>query len=87
MHRTPRIWSPKLELDGVPLAWNTSVRNYQGGQAGHIAETLEQPLLLPRDMEAYRRFGQQKLFLSIKRDLAMISNSIYFSTYTFDYFY
>ena len=59
VHRAPRIWSPKLELDSVPLAWDILVRNYQGGQAGHITEALEQPLLLPRDMEAYRRFGQQ----------------------------
>ena len=25
---TPRIWSPKLELDGVSIAWDTSIRNY-----------------------------------------------------------
>ena len=49
---TPPIWSPKLELDGFPIAWDTSIRNYQGGQAGHITETLEQPLLLPKDMVA-----------------------------------
>ena len=84
---TPRIWSLKLELDGVPIAWDTSIRNYQGGQAGHIVEALEQPLLLPRDMEAYRHFSQQELFLSLKRDLAMVSNSIHFSTYIFGYFY
>ena len=80
MRRTPHIWSPKMELDGVPIALDTSIRNYQGGQAGHIAEALEQPLLLPRDMESYRRFSQQELFLSLKRDLAMVSNSIHFST-------
>ena len=80
MRCTPHIWSLKLKLDGVPLAWDTLVRNYQGGQAGHIVEVLEQPLLLPRDMEAYKRFSQQELFLSIKRDLAMVSNSIHFST-------
>ena len=62
------------------LAWDTSVRNYQGGKVGHIAKALKEPLLLPRDMEAYRRFGQQELFLSIKRGLAMVSNLIYFST-------
>ena len=77
---TPHIWSPKLELDGVPIASDTSIRNYQGGQAGHVAEALEQPLLLPRDMEAYRRFNQQELFLSLKKDLAMVSNSIHFFT-------
>ena len=71
---TPRIWSLKLELDGVPIAWDTSIKNYQGRQAGHITETLEQPFLLPRGMEAYRRFNQQVLFLSFKRDLAIVSN-------------
>ena len=30
--RTPRVWSPKLELDDVPIAWDTSIRNYQGGR-------------------------------------------------------
>ena len=57
VHRTPYTWSPKLKLDGVPITWDTLIRNYQGGQAGHIAETLEQPLLLLRDMEAYRHFS------------------------------
>ena len=80
MRRTPRTWSPKLELDSVPIFWDTSIRNYQEGQAGHVAEALEQPLLLPRDMEAYRRFNQQELFLSLKKDLAMVSNSIHFFT-------
>ena len=74
---TACTWSPKLELDGVPIVWDTSIRNYQGGQAGHIAEALDQPLLLPRDMEAYRRFSQQWLFLSLKGNLAMVSNLIY----------
>ena len=32
-------------------------------------------MLLPQDMEAYRRFSQPKLFLSLKRDLAMVSHS------------
>ena len=80
VRRTPCIWSLKLELDGVLIAWDTLIKNYQGGQVGHVAEALEQPLLLPRDMEAYRRFNQQELFLSLKRDLAMVSNSIQFFT-------
>ena len=41
VRRTSRIWSPKLELDGVPITWDTLIRNYQGGQAGHIAKALE----------------------------------------------
>ena len=53
-----RISSPKLEVDGVLIAWNTSIRHYQGGHASHVAEALEHPLLLPKDMEAYRCFNQ-----------------------------
>ena len=75
VRRTLRTWSPKLEVDGVPIAWDTSIRNYQEGQVGHIAEALEQPFLLLKDMEAYRRFSQQELFLSLKRNLAMVSSS------------
>ena len=71
------IWSPKLEVDGVPIAWDPSIRHYHGGDAGHVAEALEQPLLLPKDMEAYRNFNKQELFLSLKRDLAMVSGLIY----------
>ena len=32
VRRTPHTWSPKLEVDGVPIAWDTSIRNYQRGQ-------------------------------------------------------
>ena len=77
VRRPSRIWSPKLEVDGVPFAWDSSIRHYHGGHAGHVAEALEQPFLLPKDMESYRNFSQQELFLSLKRDLAMISGLIY----------
>ena len=42
------------------------------GTSGYIAEGLEQPLLLPKDMEAYKRFKQNDLFMSMKRDLTMV---------------
>ena len=71
----PRAWSPKMELDGVVIPYTASVREYNRGRAGYIAEALEQPVLLPRDIEAYRRFSQPELFLSLKRDLAMVSPS------------
>jgi len=64
-------------VDGATIPWNASVRDFQWGYAGYIAEALEQPLLLPRDMEAYRHFKQNDLFLSLKRDLAMVSNLSY----------
>ena len=71
------FWSPKLKVDGVPIAWDSSIRHYRGAHVGHVAEALEQPLLLPKDMEAYRNFSQPKLFLSLKRDLAMVSDLIH----------
>ena len=78
MRITPHTWSPRLEVDGAPIPWNASVREFQRGRAGYIAEALEQPLLLPKDMDAYRRFSQNDLFLSLKRDLAMVNKvSIY----------
>ena len=38
---TQRIWSSRLEMDGVPIPWGASVREFQKGQAGYIAEALE----------------------------------------------
>ena len=60
-------------MDSVPIAWDSSIKHYHGGHVGHVAEVLEQPLLLPKDMEAYKNFGQHELFLSLKRDLSMVS--------------
>ena len=80
MHRPTRTWSPKLEVDGVPIEYDASLRHYRGGHAGHIAEALEQPLLLLKDMKAYRDFNHPELFLSLKRDLAMVSYLIHCST-------
>ena len=67
-------------MDDVLIAWDTSIRHYHEGHAGHVAEALEQPFLLPKDMEAYKRFGQHELFLSLKRDLAMVCGLIYYPT-------
>ena len=41
VHRPTRTWSPKLEVDDVPIAWDTSIRHYRGGHAGNVAEALE----------------------------------------------
>ena len=45
VRRPTCIWSPKLEVDGVPIAWDASLRHYRGGHADHVAEALKQPLL------------------------------------------
>ena len=81
VRRPTRTWSPKLEVDGVPIAYDASLRHYHGGHAGLVAEALKQPLLLPKDMEAYKNFNHSELFLSLKRDLAMVSDWIHCSTF------
>ena len=73
MRRPTRTWSPKLEVDGAPITWDASLRHYHGGNTGHVVKVLESPLLLPKGMEAYRSFTHLELFLSLKRDLVMVS--------------
>ena len=64
----------------MPIAYDATLKHYRGGHAGLVAEVLEQPLLLPKDMKAYRSFNHPELFLSLKRDLAMVSNSFHYSS-------
>ena len=73
----PCTWSPQLEVDGAAIPYNASIREYNRGRAGYIVEALEQPVLLPKDMEAYRRFSQPELFLSLKRYLATVRQFIF----------
>ena len=80
VRRPTRTWSPVLEVDGMPIVYVATLKHYRGGHAGLVAEALEQPLLLPKDMEAYRSFNHSELFLSLKRDLAMVSNSFHYSS-------
>ena len=70
----------------MPIAFDATLRHYRGGHAGLVAEALEQPLLLPQDMAAYRTFNHPELFLSLKRDLAMVSDSIHQSLFIHPYF-
>ena len=56
VRRPTRIWYPKLEVDSIPIAWDSSLMHYHGGHAGNVAEALEQPLLLPKYMESYKSF-------------------------------
>ena len=38
---TQRMWSLRLEVDGTPIPWNASVREFQRGRVGYIAKALE----------------------------------------------
>ena len=78
VRRPARTWSLVLEVDGMPIAFDATLRHYRRGHAGLVAEALEQPLLFPQDMAAYRSFNHPDLFHSLKRDLAMVSYSAHF---------
>ena len=54
VRRSPRTWSPVLEVNGAPIAMDASLRHFRGGHAGWMADALQQPLLLPADLAAYR---------------------------------
>ena len=64
----------------MPSAYDATLKHYRGGHAGLVAEALEQPLLLLKDMEAYRTFNHPELFLSLKRDLAIVSDYFHYSS-------
>ena len=66
-------WNPRLELDEATIPWNSTIMEFQRGNAHYLANTLEQPFLLSKDMAALKNLKQQDLFFSLKRDLALIS--------------
>ena len=66
-------WTPPLELDRAPLSSDVSIRDFQGGTAGNVANAVEQSLLLPKDMADLKSMRKHEIFLVLKRDLAMVS--------------
>ena len=41
VRRPARTWSPVLEVDDMPIAFDATLRHYRGGHAGLVAEVLE----------------------------------------------
>ena len=69
-------------LDGDPLPTNASIRDFQQGKAWYMANALEQALLLPGDMADLKSMKKHEVFLSLKRDLALVSVlTFYFKGY------
>ena len=71
-------------LGGEPLMDDASIRDFNGGIGCHVASTLEETLLLPRDMVELRGFRRSEIFLHTKRFLGMVCT--YFSTGIFFFF-
>nr|POF00145.1 hypothetical protein CFP56_19101 [Quercus suber] len=64
-------WNPSLVLDGALLSSSSSNRKFQQGRAGYVADSVEQALLLPWDIEELRNLKKHEVFLTLKKDLAM----------------
>ena len=62
-----------LMLDKAPSLTDASIRNFQQGKADYVADAVEQALLLPKDMADLRSLRKHKVFLSLKRDLTLVS--------------
>ena len=78
-NRSPRIpvWNPVLKLDGALLPLDSSIRDFQKGKAGYVANALEQPLLLPQDMVDLKTLKKHEIFLILKKDLAMVNSLVH----------
>ena len=60
-------------MDGAPIPYDSTIRESSRGHSTHLAQALEQSFLLLKDMEALRQMRQLDLFMSLKRDLAIVS--------------
>ena len=50
-----RPWAPQLEMDGAAIPYDASIWDAPRGLANYLAQALQQPLLLPRDMDSIWR--------------------------------
>ena len=62
-----------LMLDKAPSLTDASIRNFQQGKADYVADAVEQALLLPKYMADLRSLRKHEVFLSLKRDLTLVS--------------
>ena len=59
-------------LDGAPLPSDASIRDFVKWRDGYMANSEEQALLLLRDMAELRNLKRHDVFLSLKRELALV---------------
>ena len=68
----PLAWTLFPILDKAPLPTSASIRDFQGGMAGYVGDAVKQALLLLEDMAELQSMRRHKVFLSLKRYLAMV---------------
>ena len=62
-------------MDKAAFPLNSTIKDFQKGNTHYLVEALEQPFYLLKDMVALKNMRQPDLFLSLKRDLALVSSS------------
>ena len=82
-----RTWAPRLEMEGAPIPYDASIWDAQRDHANYLVQALQQPFLLPRDMESTRRTRQPDLFMSLKRDLVMVSCTSHIQVFKISFFF
>ena len=45
-------------MDGALIPYESTIREFRRGHSMYLAQALEQPLLLPKDMDALRQMRQ-----------------------------
>ena len=68
----PQAWLLAPMLGDEPLREDASLRDFNGGIGSHIASTVEEALLLPKDMSELRNIRKNEVFLNCKRYLGMV---------------
>ena len=56
-------WTLAITLNGAPLPADASIRDFQQGRDGYVADAVEQALLLPKDMADLRSMRKTFVFL------------------------
>ena len=55
VYRPQRTWTLVIEMDGTLIPYDSTIRESSQGHSMYLAQALEQPLLLPKDMDALRQ--------------------------------
>ena len=77
-HPEPQAWLPIPMLGGEPMRDDASIRDFNGGIGCHVASTIEEALLLPKDMAEIKNMRKNQIILDNKRYLGMVRSCFFF---------
>ena len=71
-HSEPQAWLPAPMHGGEPLRDDASIRDFNDSIGYHVASTIEEALLLPKNMAKIKNIRKNELILDNKRYLGMV---------------